>query len=322
MLKRGPSGLLSLVVTATLVLGACESGGRSGPQIAQRAGTVPAAREAPPAEVAALAEGSMSEEGKRVFYGASPKVLEKAEFGVACPEEELGEALGCFGGGRIFILRVTRPEVTGVMEVTAAHEMLHAVYASLSDLQRGRIDTLIAEFYTGVTDPDIRQLVEDYEPDERPDELHSILATEVAALSPVLEKHFSRFFTSRARVVEANLRYQAPLKELERRIDGLHAQIDDLEGQLKALDGRVTADEARLDELDGRLDAANRQGSSRVFNQLLPQRNALARSLSGMVDQYNGLVDSYNAKVDEINGLALEQDQLADGLSGKAPVPP
>ena len=81
--------------------------------------------EAPTPEVAALA-GSMSEEGRRVFYLASPKILDRAAFGVACPEDDLGTVLGCYAGGKIYILRVTRPELTGVMEVAAAHEMLHA----------------------------------------------------------------------------------------------------------------------------------------------------------------------------------------------------
>jgi len=73
--------------------------------------------EAPTPEVAALA-GSMSEEGRRVFYLASPKILERAAFGVACPEDELGTVLGCYAGGKIYILRVTRRTSSAVSSWT------------------------------------------------------------------------------------------------------------------------------------------------------------------------------------------------------------
>lgn len=314
-----------LAAAGALLLASCSGGSLT--KAGSDGGTPPptAAPVPPSPEVAALVDGTLSDLGKRVFYRASPKVLERAEFGVACPEDELGLVLGCYANGRIYILKVTRPELAGVMEVTAAHEMLHAVYATMSFGERRRIDKQVGDFYTGVTDPELRQLVAEYEktePGQQLNELHSILPTEIGALSPELDQHYARYFTSRQTVVDANDRYQGVLKALEGRIEGLHAQVTDLKAQLAALDTRVTAEQAKLDDMDGRLDALKAKGSVGAFNNLVPQRNAQARSLTKLVEQYNQLVQTHNAKVDEVNGLALEQNQLVEGLAGKTPTSP
>lgn len=318
--RLGPFAL-----SAALVLGSCGGGTSTPSNLDPNRSTVATVPPEPPSpEVAALAEGSMSEAGKKVYYAASPKILDRAEFGVACPEDELGLVLGCYAAGKIYILKVTRPELSGVMEVTAAHEMLHAVYATMSFFERRRIDTLVGDFYAGVTDPELRALVAEYEktePGQQLNELHSILPTEVSTLNPAMEDHYSRYFASRQHVLDANQRYQGVLKDLERRVDALHAQVTDIKAQIAALDGRVTAEQAKLDDLDARLDTLKQKGSVRAFNDLVPQQNAQARLLTKLVDDYNKLVQTHNAKVDEVNGLALEQNQLVDGLAGKTAVP-
>ena len=314
--SRGPARVpvaAAALVAAALLLASC--GGSSSPGgglVARRAPGV-----APSAEVVALATGAMNEEGQSVFFDARPKVLDRAAFGIACPVGDLGPALGCFRPGRIAILRITRPELTGIMEVTAVHEMLHAVYAELPDTERRGVDALVAEVWAGVKDPDIREVVESYPARQRPDEIHSILATEVAALSPALESHYSRFLSNRPRVVAANDASQAPFKALKARVEALTAQLKASEAQLTALESRLEADEAELESLDRQLDAYERQGNQRGYNSLVTPRNNLLRSLRAMIDQFNRQVDAHNAKVDELNGLALEQDQLVGALEGK-----
>jgi len=272
----------------------------------------------PTSEVAALT-AAMSEEGKRVFYAARPKVLDKAEFAPVCPGTEHGQVLGCYNGAEIYILRVPRSELVGVMETTAVHEMLHAAYSALSPRERSVLDTWVGEFYAGVKDRDLRELVASYdksEPGERLNELHSILPTQVASLEPRLESHYSRYLASRSRVVAAYQGYQGALKELERRIDALHAQIDAAKAELKALEARLGAEKAALEDLNRRLEALKAQGNVDGFNRLIPQQNAQVRALNSLVDQYDQMVKIHNAKVQEVNGLALQQNQLVASLGG------
>lgn len=278
----------------------------------------------PTSEVAALTV-SMSDEGRRLFYAARPKVLDRAEFAVACPNAEHVNVLGCFTGDAIYILRVARPELVGVMETTAVHEMLHAAYAALSSSERSGVDSLVGDFYAGVTDRDLKALVASYErsePGQRLNELHSLLATQLVSLNPPLEGHYRRYLALRPKVVAAYQGYRGTLEQLERRIDALHAEIDGAKAQLKAMEARIAADEAALGELNRRLEALKAQGNVSEFNRLIPQQNAQVRALRELADQYNQLVSAHNAKVKEVNGLALEQNQLVDSLGGGSPAPP
>lgn len=283
-------------------------------------------QERPPADVVALVDGILSPDGERIFYAAHPRILDKAEFDTACPNDsEFTVVLGCYHRGTISVLRVDRPDLAPVMTVTAVHEMLHAAYADLPKDERARIDAQVQEFYAGLNDPEIRDVVGQYdrrEPGQRANELHSILPTEVASLSPPLERYFRRYFADRSRVVQAHDGYAAVFRNLERRVADLHAQIGELKRQLETIEGRMNADRRELESLNARLDRLRAQGDIAEYNSLVPRQNALVSSYNGMVDQFNNLVDRHNARVDEVNALALQQDELVTSLGSKPSLPP
>jgi hypothetical protein len=309
----GPA--LAGLLVAVLVPG-CAAG--NGGQVGE------APPEPPPAEVVALVEGTLSEEGRRLLYRARPRVLDKAAFDAACPNHgELTLVLGCYDHGTVAILRVERPELARIMEVTAAHEMLHVAYVTLSAGERAEVDSWIEQFYATVDDPDMRDLVSEYEregPERRLNELHSILPTEVAVLSPELEDYYTRYFVDRARVVEAHASYEAVFRDLKQRVADLHRELDGLKAQLDALESRMSRERAELEALNGRLDQLRGQGNFRAYNSLIPQQNALA-GYNALVDRFNQLVDVHNEKADQVNELALEQDQLATSLGSKPSLP-
>jgi hypothetical protein len=280
----------------------------------------------PPPDVASLVEGVLTAEGKQLFYEADPKLLDKVQFDAACPNDsELTVVLGCYNRGAIAILRVDRPELRPIMGVTAAHEMLHAAYVELSARDRNRVDRGLADFYAGLDDPDVRETIARYDradPQQRPNELHSLLPTEVATLSPALEEYYGRYFTDRARVVAAHEGYAAVFRQLERRVADLHSELDGMTAQLGALEADLGAKEAELESLQAELTTLESQGRVGAYNALVPRQNALADQYNTTVAQFNQLVNSYNRKVDEINALALQQDQLATSLGSKPSIPP
>ena len=279
-----------------------------------------------PADVVALVTGVLTGTGERHYYGGDPEILDKAAFQAACPNDsELTLVLGCYHRGTISILRIDRPELSRLMEVTAAHEMLHAAHAALGAPERRKVHAWIEEFYAGMDDAEVRELVAEYErlrPQSRLNELHSILATEVEVLSPDLETYYGRYFTDRGRVVQSHESYRAVLRELTRRVDELHVQIDQLNAQLGSLDGQMKAKRAELDSVEQRLGWLEAQGSIREFNALIPRQNALVNEYNGLVDRYNELVDVHDAKVEEVNALALKQDELASALGSRPSIPP
>lgn len=319
----------ALLLPVVLAFGGCraEETARRPDGGTQDAGSAPdPSAPLPPADVVALVEGILTPEGKRVFYDAAPRVLDKAQFDTACPaDRELTVVLGCYHRRTIAILRVDRQDLTGIMTVTAVHEMLHAAYFDLSARERDRVDGWVRDFYAGLHDPEIRELVDRYDredPRQRANELHSILPTEVAALSPPLEDYYGRYFVDRLRVVAAHERYADVFRQLERRVEQLHGELGGLKSQLDSLERGIASTEGELSALDTQMSHLRARGEISAHNALVPRQNALADEHNGLVVRFNQLVEVYNRKVNEVNALAFEQDQLATSLGSKPSISP
>ena len=95
----------------------------------------------PSEQIATIASrAKMSDTGKRMFYISKPQIKSANEFNEDCRRVEKGNAiLGCYNqsSGEIYVYDVTNPELDGVKEVTAAHEMLHAAWARLGSALPG-----------------------------------------------------------------------------------------------------------------------------------------------------------------------------------------
>ena len=99
----------------------------------------------PSAEVANLAKSSsMSSEGQFYFYASEPKVDGTQAFNSLCDRKEKQNAiLGCYSDMKVYIYDVSNPQLDGVKEVTASHEMLHAAWDRLSDAKKSEVGALL-----------------------------------------------------------------------------------------------------------------------------------------------------------------------------------
>ena len=76
---------------------------------------------------------NFSPRGKEVFFATNPVVSGPEDFNQQCNRHEATVSiLGCYDDQNIYIYRVTESKLSGVMETTAAHELLHAAYARLN----------------------------------------------------------------------------------------------------------------------------------------------------------------------------------------------
>jgi hypothetical protein len=258
---------------------------------------------------------TMTEEAQAIFFATSPQLRARAGFTLSCPTKERRQILGCYRNGKIFILRVDRPELAPVMEVTAAHEMLHAAYETLSRAERRRISGLAAAFYTASDDPELIDLVGRYPESDRLNELHSLLATQVDDLPAELEQHYRQYFLDRSRVVAAHRasdlvfdRIEARHAQLLGEIHALAARIDQLLAQQAA-----AVEEAR--RLSSQIDALRGQNRIDESNRLVPLQNAAADRATTLQAQIVLLTNDHNARVREINELVFRQDELVQSLS-------
>ena len=276
----------------------------------------------PTSRLALYAERStMTDEGRFYFYASRPSIEPTESFDKHCATyiEDVG-ILGCYvhGDRKIYLFDVTDERLDGIEEVVAAHEMLHAVWDRMSESERAVIDPLLeAEAAARSDDPEFVKTLDYYataEPGQRLNELHSIIATEFADISPALEKYFSTYFSDRAALVSLHTVSDAVFTERQDAITALVAQI----GEFKTgIDADYASYNSGYDVLNSDIadfNARADEGGQFTQRQFEAERDALiARqadldilytSIADRVTQYDDLVsqlEALNADVAELN---------------------
>jgi hypothetical protein len=260
----------------------------------------------PSPEIVKIADSdTMNDKTRRVFYVNHPELQDKNSFKNSCVNQEKTIVLGCYVQNTgIYVLKVDDPRLNGIIEVTSAHEVLHAMYDRLSSDERAKVDAMTAKYFEGLKDERIRANIENYrsrDPAVVPNELHSILGTEVRDLSPELETYYSRYFNDRKQVVSFSEKYEQTFVDLENQAKTYKTQLDNLKKSLDANEQQVNALGAQVDQDRKRLDSLYNAGkfeeynaSVAGFNSLVDQYNGLIRSRKAMISQYNEIVGLYN----------------------------
>jgi hypothetical protein len=168
----------------------------------------------------------MSDTGKFYFFASQPAIEEADTFNKDCGRKEESTAiLGCYDGKNIYIYNVTNTQLDGIKETTAAHEMLHAAYARMSVGEKQTVDALLeAEYNKLKNDKEFAERMAFYartEPGERDNELHSVIGTEVASISPALEAHYKEYFSDRRKVLALHDNYASVFAGLQAKGDAL-----------------------------------------------------------------------------------------------------
>jgi uncharacterized protein YdcH (DUF465 family) len=283
--------------------------------------SVELARYTPPKAVAELAQQTnMNDNGRRTFYLNKPTIETKKVGLNFCKKDgaEKTVILGCYVSNKgIFIQEVTDPRLAGVMQVTAAHEMLHAVYHQLSDSEKAQLNKELHLVYDNLQNTRIKKLLEIYknqDPTVVDSELHSILGTEVSTLSPALEKHYANYFANRSAVVNYAQKYEQTFAQiidkaeaLDKQLKAMKTSMDNKKSAVEAESSSIEQQRTQLDQLrsSGNVDDYNSRLSS--FNQKVSNYNQQVQVLKEEIANYNKLVNSYNA-------LSTEEKSLNDSL--------
>ncbi|PVU82679.1 hypothetical protein DDP54_06265 [Cellulomonas sp. WB94] len=237
-----------------------------------------------PAVVALADEAHLSPDGRDLFYGAHPEILDRQAFAGRCvdgparPAVSAGSAVGCFfeGPSSIVLFEPADPRLHGSVVETAAHETLHAAWAQLSTDEQPRLAALLeSEVLALAADDPIHEQIDasvGTHPESRPTELFAYVGTQVwrpGGISAQLEATYARFISDRAALVAVHTGWQ-----------GL-------------LDGMGTEIQTAWDALAVR-DAAN------------AQRRAQHTADAASVDYYR---EAYRAKAAEVAAMPASQRQ-------------
>ena len=251
--------------------------------------------------------------GKMYFYASHPVVDKTNRASTKCGVEKSSAILGCYAGGTIYVYDIDNTELKGVEEVTAAHEMLHAAYARLKTADRENINALLTKELDTLRDnqPFMERLkaYDTLSEQDRLNELHSIIGTEVSMVSSELGNYYAQYFQDRQKVAKLYQNYVSVFFKLQDETQRLVDSYNQLVGERNAM---VESMNVRSDELQARVTDANRR------NDIDP---ALAQSINNEIASYNKALVStrerlaaYDIKISQlrikIESSAAHQQQL------------
>jgi hypothetical protein len=274
-----------------------------------------------PAIVSIADRLTMTDSARRLFYVYDPKIEDSEVFNTHCTIREVSIVLGCYNGSNIYVFNVVDPQLNGVQEVTAAHELLHAAYDRLSLSELDKIDELTRKQFAKISDERLVATIKAYrdrDPSVVPNELHSILATEVRDLDPELEQYYSRYFTDRLRVVAFSEKYEQVFSDIKAKVERLDAELTLLKAQIDGLESDLGLRAIRITNEKEVLDRLYEQNNAEEYNSRVPAYNDSVERYNGDLERYRALVGEYNAKVAVRNESTVEQNNLIESLSSNA----
>jgi len=270
----------------------------------------------PSAQVSSLASATaMTDYGRKLFYVNDPELIaDKASFTAKCNQMEESIVLGCYiSNDGIFLYQVKDQRLNGVVEVTAAHEMLHVGYERLNNSEKNRINALLLAEYKNIKDKRLIDTIKAYEAKDPAvvlNELHSILPTEVTKLSGELEDYYTKYFTDRSLVTALSSKYENEFITREQKIEAYDTeltqkkqQIDSNLAQIERLSDALNIEKSRMDNYRQSGDITSYNNSVGPYNQLVNQYNSLVRSTQSQIDSYNVLVENRNTLAGDIKSL-------------------
>jgi allophanate hydrolase subunit 1 len=277
----------------------------------------------PSPEIARLATATtMTDTARRLFYVNQPTIESTKSALNLCKSSEHTVVLGCYVSSKgIFLQAVTDPRLKGVMEVTAAHEMLHVAYQRMSLFEQTQINKQLQAVLERLQNPRIIKIIQVYneqDPRSVDHELHSILGTEVRDLSPELEEHYRKYFTDRSAIVALSERYEGVFTGLKDKAKQLSKQLAAQNLELEQLAARIKQEKLELESAQTNLQSSIDANPHIDYGAQVSSFKERVSSYNQLVVQLRSQNDAYNQLVNERNSLTVEQQSLIESLENKS----
>jgi hypothetical protein len=275
-----------------------------------------------PPQVAKLATATtMTDTARRLFYLNEPKIESHKSAQNLCKSTEHTVVLGCYVPDRgIFLQEVSDPRLQGVMEVTAAHEMLHAAYQRMSLLEQTKLNNGLQAVLEQIQNLRITQLVEAYreqDPNIVNNELHSILGTEVRNLSPELEAHYRKYFTDRSQIVAFSEQYEGVFTTVRAKAKQIASQLVTLKSTLESLAAQLKSEEASISSERSAIENERVVNPEADYSSRIASFNNRVQSFQALVARFNEQTNIYNQNIAAYKSLAQEEKSLVESLQNK-----
>lgn len=263
--------------------------------------------------------------GRLVFSATNTNLEDRDSFNERCKSHNQDiSVLGCYTNGHIYIYNIDNEDLNGIIESTAAHELLHAMWSRMENGEKNRISKLLLEVYN---DDKYHSLLaedlENYGELERIDELHSRIGTEIADLPEELEKHYAKYFVNQDLIVDFYNSYIEPFRELAREIEKLSAELEKLDSEIEEKSKKYYEN---AHQLAAEIEEFNNCATSGCFTTnglFLSRRNVLQSAQNALNDEFNEvneLVEKYNELVTEYNENVIRGDILEKAINSNSEI--
>lgn len=252
--------------------------------------------------------------GEFLFNAAQPILNSDDEFNSYCRHTDTEIAiLGCYTNDDIHIYNITAAELQGIRELTAAHELLHVVFARMPETQKSEFKPILEQVYYANLDI-LESDINTYDDSEKFEELYVRAGTEIKNLPAKLESHYAEFFTDQDHIVDFYNSYISVFRQLEAELNALSAEMDVLNNQITA---KTAEYESRAAQLNADIISFNSCAevpgcfaSNAAFrtrrNQILAEQSAL----DALYNEINQLIATYNQKVEIYNEYVIKNEKL------------
>ncbi len=268
--------------------------------------------------------------GKFLYLASSPTLKDSTEFNNSCNRVESTTAiLGCYSKDKIYIYNVIDPQLDGIREVTATHETLHAIYVRLNYFEKIKVNKLLDDEYGKLADNKAFQekmaFYDRTESEQKSNELHSIIATEISSISPELEAYYSKYFDNRQKVIDLNNKYISVFRNIETKALALKSEIDNL---LVSITDRSSKYGETLAALNNDINLFNAKAENNQFSsqsQFNAERNLISDRINSVnleMGYINQQINQYNSILNEYNSLATRSQDLYNSLDSALTAPP
>lgn len=260
--------------------------------------------------------------GEHLFYASKASVADQAAFNEHCPRKESKSPIvGCFTANHvIYVYNITDERLNGIQEVTAAHELLHAVWVRMSEPQQQELKKDLEAAVSTVQSESLKERLAYYqrtEPDLYLSELHSIVGTEITQVSESLEQYYRQYF-DRNKVLAFYAQYSSAFdtavqqsKNLSMELEALSESISERQAVYEKTVAQLSSDITTFNE------KAAREGGFTSMQEFNTERNALdvrVRSVRSEADSINAQVTTYNEKYELYRQVAEQIQQLNTSL--------
>ena len=263
----------------------------------------------------------LTSDGEFLFNAVQPVLNTATDFNENCKREESETAvLGCYTLGNIYVYNIVDNKLPGIRESTTAHELLHAVWARMSENEKEDLEITLWQVYKDNLSI-LKEDIDSYDEDERLEEIFVRAGTEIKRLPKALEEIYVRVFKNQDVVVDFYESYITVFKEIETQTEKLLNEINDLKGEIDEVrleyNEKETLFEGDVTEFNN---CAETPGCFTSEGEFYSVRNSLLlrrSELESINNDINTKINDYNNMVEEYNANVIENKKLQNIINSK-----